>query len=146
LFERRQSFLWISFLLPEICQGLCFYSRIFYSLDEKEYSVLWTDKTQKSFDKFKAAFLATDTLAYPHPNLPCLLDTETSDVAVGAGVFVSQLAVVYPALDCKSSPAIMGQTSLHQEAVCSARIRFVIAKPLLSGKLSSFVFCCVINI
>jgi len=66
--------------------------------------------------------------------------------AMRYGVFVSQLTVVYPALDCKSSPAIMGQTSLHQEAVCSDGIRFVIAKPLLSGKLSSFVFCCVIDI
>ena len=32
----------------------------------------------------KRALLDAGTLAYPHPDIPCILDTDASDVAVGA--------------------------------------------------------------
>ena len=44
----------------------------------------WTDKVQLSFDRLKSALLATETLAYPYPDLPCILDTDALYVAVGA--------------------------------------------------------------
>jgi len=44
----------------------------------------WTDETQLAFDRLKQALQEVDTLAYPHPDLPCILDTDASDVAVGA--------------------------------------------------------------
>jgi len=44
----------------------------------------WTDETQLAFDRLKQALQEVDTLSYPHPDLPCILDTDASDVAVGA--------------------------------------------------------------
>jgi len=43
-----------------------------------------TDETQQSFEELKKALLDVDTLAYPTPGIPCILDTDASDVAVGA--------------------------------------------------------------
>jgi len=44
---------------------------------------VWTQEAQDSFDKLKSALCTTETLVYPHPELPCILDTDASDVAVG---------------------------------------------------------------
>jgi len=44
----------------------------------------WTDETQLAFERLKQALQEVQTLAYPHPDLPCILDTDASDVAVGA--------------------------------------------------------------
>ena len=45
---------------------------------------MWTDETQQSFEELKKALLDVDTLAYPTPGIPCILDTDASNVAVGA--------------------------------------------------------------
>jgi len=45
---------------------------------------MWTDETQQSFEELKKALLYVDTLAYPTPGIPCILDTDASDVSVGA--------------------------------------------------------------
>ena len=45
---------------------------------------MWTEEAQESFETLKGALLDTVTLAYPIPGLPCILDTDASDVAVGA--------------------------------------------------------------
>jgi len=44
----------------------------------------WTDDAQEAFDKLKRALLQTPVLQFPHPDLPCILDTDASDVAIGA--------------------------------------------------------------
>jgi len=53
-------------------------------LTKKNTPFIWTDEAQKSFDKLKSALLATEILAYPRPDLPCLLDSDASDISVGA--------------------------------------------------------------
>ena len=53
-------------------------------LTRKNTPFTWTDEAQLSFDRLKSALLATETLAYPYPDLPCILNTDASDVAVGA--------------------------------------------------------------
>jgi len=45
---------------------------------------MWTDETQQSFEELKKALLDVDTHAYPTPGIPCILNTDASDVAVGA--------------------------------------------------------------
>jgi len=51
----------------------------------KKYTpFMWTDETQQSFEELKRALLDVDTLAYSTPGIPCILDTDASDVAVGA--------------------------------------------------------------
>jgi len=53
-------------------------------LTRKGIAFHWTDETQLAFDRLKQALQEVDTLAYPHPDLPYILDTDASDVAVGA--------------------------------------------------------------
>jgi len=53
-------------------------------MTKKNMPFAWTDETQQSFEDLKRALLAVDTLAYPTPGTPCILDTDVSDVAVGA--------------------------------------------------------------
>jgi len=55
-------------------------------LTRKNNTFTWTDETQESFDRLKRALKQTQTLEYPRPDIPCILDTDASDVAVG-GVF-----------------------------------------------------------
>jgi len=51
---------------------------------KKNTPFTWTDETQQSFEDLKRALLDVDTLAYPTPGTPCILETDASDVAVGA--------------------------------------------------------------
>ena len=53
-------------------------------LTKKNTPFTWMEETQKSFEDPKQAPLDVDTLAYPTPGIPCILDIDASDVAVGA--------------------------------------------------------------
>ena len=53
-------------------------------LTRKQARFEWTDEAQQAFDALKLALMEATSLAFPHPNLPCLLDTDASDVAHGA--------------------------------------------------------------
>ena len=53
-------------------------------MTKKNTPFMWTDETEQSFEELKKALLDVDTLAYPTPGIPCILDTDTSNVAVGA--------------------------------------------------------------
>ena len=44
----------------------------------------WTDEAELAFCRLKQALLDASTLAFPVPGLLCILDTDASDVAVGA--------------------------------------------------------------
>jgi len=44
----------------------------------------WTDEAQQAFDALKKALIEATSLAFPLPREPCILDTDASDVAVGA--------------------------------------------------------------
>jgi len=44
----------------------------------------WSPEAQHAFENLKRALAATVTLAYPQPNQTFILDTDASDVAVGA--------------------------------------------------------------
>jgi len=43
-----------------------------------------TDEAQLAFDELKKALVEATSLAFPLPRKPCILDTDASDVAVGA--------------------------------------------------------------
>ena len=43
-----------------------------------------SDEAQQAFDKLKQTLIDTSTLSFPYPNIPCILDTDPSDVAIGA--------------------------------------------------------------
>ena len=44
----------------------------------------WTDEADEAFRKLKTALMEVPILAFPHPNVPCILDTDASGVALGA--------------------------------------------------------------
>ena len=50
----------------------------------KPKQFVWTDEVQEAFEKLKRALLDIITLAYLISGLPCILDTDASDVAVEA--------------------------------------------------------------
>jgi len=59
-------------------------AEILSRMTKKNTPFMWTDETQQSFEELKKALLDVDTLAYPTPGIPCILNTDASDVAVGA--------------------------------------------------------------
>ena len=53
-------------------------------LTKKNTPFKWTDDADISFTRLKQALLESTTLAFPVPGLPCILETDASDVAIGA--------------------------------------------------------------
>ena len=53
-------------------------------LTRKSVRFEWTQEAQDAFDKLKLALQEATSLAFPHPNLPCIVDSDASDVAIGA--------------------------------------------------------------
>jgi len=44
----------------------------------------WNPKAQKAFEALKEALMQATSLAFPIPNIPCILDTDATEVVVGA--------------------------------------------------------------
>ncbi len=53
-------------------------------LTKKDKSFIWTEKAQRAFDKIKTAMCAPPILALPQPTGEYILDTDASNVGVGA--------------------------------------------------------------
>lgn len=53
-------------------------------LKRKNNTFVWKEKVQKSFEHLKRALADTVTLANPTPDVPFIMDTDASDVAIGA--------------------------------------------------------------
>jgi len=53
-------------------------------LTKKSAKFEWTDEAQKAFESLKRALIDVTSLAFPCPDRPCVLDTDASDVAIGA--------------------------------------------------------------
>jgi len=53
-------------------------------LTRKNAIFQWSDEAETAFNKLKDALMSASTLAFPLPGLPCLLDTDASDVAYGS--------------------------------------------------------------
>jgi len=52
-------------------------------LTRKNATFQWTEEAEKAFERLKTELMAASTLAFPRPDLPCILDTDSSDVAAG---------------------------------------------------------------
>ena len=75
--------------------GLCSYYRRFVKdfasvakpltrLTEKNVPFHWSEEEQNSFDTLKSLLCSTPVMAYPDPNAPFILDTDASNVGIGA--------------------------------------------------------------
>jgi len=53
-------------------------------LTRKGTKFIWSSKADEAFARLKAAMLEVLTLAFPCPDRPCILDTDSSDVAYGS--------------------------------------------------------------
>ena len=62
-------------------------------LTRKNQKFEWTDESQIAFDKLKVALEYATTLSYPYPNLPCIADSDASDVAIGAVLSLSLIHI-----------------------------------------------------
>ena len=53
-------------------------------LTRKNTTFEWTDDSQTAFVNLKRAVEEATTLSFPYPNIPCIVDSDASDVAIGA--------------------------------------------------------------
>jgi len=53
-------------------------------LTRKGTEFAWSSEADEAFARLKAAMLEVPTLAFPCPDRPCILDTDSSDVAYGS--------------------------------------------------------------
>ena len=53
-------------------------------LTQKNVRFEWSDEAQTAFDTLKQALQDATSLAYPHPNISCIVDSDASNVAIGA--------------------------------------------------------------
>jgi len=74
--------------------GLCSYYRRYIKgfaslaepltrLSKKGTQFLWTEQAETAFANLKEALLSASTLSFPHPDLPCIVDSDASDVQAG---------------------------------------------------------------
>jgi len=61
-------------------------------LTRKGTKFVWSSEADEAFARLKAAMLEVPALAFPCPDRPCILDTDSSDVAYGS--VLSQLVEV----------------------------------------------------
>jgi len=66
------------------------------TLTKKRVRFSWSPEAQQAFERRKRALAETVTLAYPQPDQTFILDTDASDVAVGAILFTTVDGVERP--------------------------------------------------
>jgi len=77
MYQRCPSLYRIGFLLSQVCQGLT-------RLLGKQTRFESNPQAQEAFQVLKEALMQATSLAFPIPNVPCILDTNASEVAVEA--------------------------------------------------------------
>ena len=80
----RESLFGLASYYRRFVRGFATIAEPLTRLTRKQAKFEWTDEAQQAFDALKLALMEATSLAFPHPNLPCLLDTDASDVAHGA--------------------------------------------------------------
>ena len=64
--------------------GFASIAKPLHQLMEKNHKFLWTKECQEAFDELKGKLSSPPILAYPRPDGSYILDTDASDVGVGA--------------------------------------------------------------
>jgi len=55
-------------------------------LTKKHIHFHWTEEAQTAFDRLKQELINATSLAFPYPDWPCIVDTDASDVGLGAAI------------------------------------------------------------
>lgn len=79
-----RSFLGLASYYRRFIQGFAEIARPLHRLTEKGRRFCWGEECQEAFQQLKARLIVAPVLAYPDPKKPFILDTDASDVGIGA--------------------------------------------------------------
>jgi len=79
-----RAFLGIASYYRKFVKGFATVAEPLTALNKKMVRFSWTSQAQEAFERLKKALMDATSLAFPVPYLPCILDTDASEVAIGA--------------------------------------------------------------
>lgn len=79
-----QSFIGLASYYRRFVRGFADTARPLHQLAEKGRRFRWTEECQVAFDRLKTSLVTAPVLAYPDPSKIFILDTDASDVGIGA--------------------------------------------------------------
>ena len=79
-----KSFIGLASYYRRFIKGFADIARPLHQLAEKGRRFRWNEECQCAFDTLKTSLVTAPVLAYPDPKKPFILDTDASDVGVGA--------------------------------------------------------------
>lgn len=82
--KQLQSFLGLANYYRRFIPGFAAITHPLNSLLKKHIKFSWTSKTQDAFEEIKYKFSSAPVLAYPNRDLPFLVETDSSNFAIGA--------------------------------------------------------------
>lgn len=81
---KTQSYLGLASYYSWFVRGFADIARPLHQLTEKGRRFRWGEECQVAFNQLKATLITAPVLSYPDPNKTFILDTDASDVGVGA--------------------------------------------------------------
>jgi len=79
-----RAFLGLASYYRKFEKGFATISEPLTALNKKMVRFSWTPQAQEAFERLKQALMDATLFAFPVPYLPCILDTDASEVAIGA--------------------------------------------------------------
>ena len=79
-----QQFLGLAGYYRRFVKDFALIAQPLHRLTERTNTFVWTNECQESFDKLRDCLCSTPILAYPNFQKPFILDTDASDVGIGA--------------------------------------------------------------
>jgi len=78
-----RAFLGLASYYRKFVRGFATIAEPLTALMRKKVHFSWSQEAQQAFDRLKKAIMEITSLSCPIPYLPCILDTDASDVAIG---------------------------------------------------------------
>ena len=79
-----RAFLGLASYYRKFVKGFATIAEPLTALNKKMVRFSWSPQAQDAFERLKQALMDVTSLAFPVPYLPCILDTDASEVAIGA--------------------------------------------------------------
>ncbi len=114
-------------LLPTLHRRLLWNRRTLTRLTRKDTPFIWNNTCQSVFETLKEAFTTTPVLAHYDPILPCVLETNSSDYALGA--VLSQV---------HEPDSVLRPVTFHSRTLSSAEQNYEIYDKELNTIIDSF--------
>ena len=113
--KQIKSFLGLCSYYRRYVPGFAGIARPLHRICDKGSKFVWTDECDKAFQELKTALTTAPILAYPDPNLPYILDTDSSDKCAGGILSQKQN-------DQERVIAYMSKSlNKHEELYCTTR-------------------------